>query len=199
MGNLNTQLFCCSDDMIDDVSSGKIAVAYYVLGSYAMARRDAKDTIRIIAPQDFTTVVVRNVLILTKSQQPSIATRFVDHLIKAAWDESSSTADYPFPTISRDPSASDVSLRPIHMGPGLLFYFDKLKSIAFSPNEKTPFCSPEAAYSLNQTCYHFAHLYPDDGIFWSNNAPHPNLWPISYATETAGNMSHKPSQGSLIS
>ena len=62
-----------------------------------------------------------------------------------------------------------------------------------------PFCSPEAVYRLNQTCDHFAHLYPDYGIFWNNNAPHPNLWPISYATETAGRMSHKPSQGSLIS
>ena len=198
MGNLDTQLYYCSDDMIDDMSSGKITVAYYVLGSYSMVRSDAKDTISISAPQDFTTVMMRNVLILTKSQQPSIATRFVDHLIKAAWDESSSTADYPFPTISRDPSESDASLRPIRMGPGLLVYLDKLKSIAFSPNEKTPFCSPEAAYCLNQTCDHFAHLYPDYGIFWSNNAPHPNLWPISYATETVGRMSHKPLQGSLI-
>ena len=131
MGNLNIQLYCCSGAMIDDVSSGKIAVAYNVLGSYAMARRDAQDTIRIIAPQDFTTVVVRNVLILTKSQQPSIATRFVDHLIKAAWDESSSTADYPFPTINRNPAASDTSLRPIRMGPGLLVYLDKLKKRRF--------------------------------------------------------------------
>ena len=65
----------------DDVSSGKIAVAYNVLGSYAMARRDAQDTIRIIAPQDFTTVMMRTVLIPTTSQQPAIASKFVDHLI----------------------------------------------------------------------------------------------------------------------
>jgi iron(III) transport system substrate-binding protein len=75
--------------------------------------------------------MMRTVLIPTTSQQPSIATRFAGHLIQAAWDESSSTADYPFPTISRDPSASDASLRPIRMGPGLLVYLSKLKNRHF--------------------------------------------------------------------
>ena len=70
--------------MIDDVSSGKIAVAYNVLGSYAMAHSDAKDTIHIITPQDFTKVMMPTVIIPITSQQPSIATRFVDHLIQAA-------------------------------------------------------------------------------------------------------------------
>lgn len=131
MGNLDIQLYCCSGAMIDDVSSGKISVAYNVLGSYAMARRDAQDTIHIIAPQDFTTVMMRTVLIPTTSQQPAIASKFVDHLIQAAWDENFSTADYPFPAINRDPAASDTSLRPIRMGPGLLVYLDKLKKRRF--------------------------------------------------------------------
>ena len=131
MGNLDIQLYCCSGAMIDDVSSGKIAVAYNVLGSYAMARRDAQDTIHIIAPQDFTTVMMRTVLIPTTSQQPAIASKFVDHPIQAAWDENFSTADYTFPAINRDPAASDTSLRPIRMGPGLLVYLDKLKKRRF--------------------------------------------------------------------
>ncbi|MFV2034108.1 MAG: ABC transporter substrate-binding protein, partial [Halocynthiibacter sp.] len=35
MGRLGTRLYCCSSDMIRDVSEGRIAVAYNVLGSYA--------------------------------------------------------------------------------------------------------------------------------------------------------------------
>ena len=35
MGQLETNLYCCSSDMIDDVVSGNIDIAYNVLGSYA--------------------------------------------------------------------------------------------------------------------------------------------------------------------
>ncbi len=35
MGRLNTQLYCCSGAMIDDVYQGRLALAYNVLGSYA--------------------------------------------------------------------------------------------------------------------------------------------------------------------
>ncbi len=130
MGHLDIQLYCCSGAMIDDVSSGKIAVAYNVLGSYAMARRDAKANIHIITPQDFTTVMLRTALIPTTAQRPALAGQFIDHLIRAAWlDET--TDNYPFPDINRDPLASNTSLRPIRMGPGLLVYLDKLKKRQF--------------------------------------------------------------------
>jgi iron(III) transport system substrate-binding protein len=130
MGHLDIQLYCCSGAMIDDVSSGKIAVAYNVLGSYAMARRDAKANIHIITPQDFTTVMLRTALIPTTAQRPALAGQFIDHLIRAAWlDET--TDSYPFPDINRDPLASNTSLRPIRMGPGLLVYLDKLKKRQF--------------------------------------------------------------------
>ena len=68
MGNLGARLYCCSSDMIDDVASGRIAVAYNVLGSYAEARHDVADHIEIIQPSDFTTVMLRTALI------PSITT-----------------------------------------------------------------------------------------------------------------------------
>ena len=49
--------------MIDDFSSGKIAVAYNVRGSYAEVHSDVQDQIHVIALQDFTTVMLRTVLI----------------------------------------------------------------------------------------------------------------------------------------
>ena len=41
MGHLDIQLYCCPGAMIDDVSSGKIAVADNVLGCYAEVRSNA--------------------------------------------------------------------------------------------------------------------------------------------------------------
>ena len=61
MGNLGTQLYCCSGEMIDDLVSGKIAVAYNVLGSYADDRAEVGDTIEIILPADFPTTMMRTV------------------------------------------------------------------------------------------------------------------------------------------
>lgn len=130
MGHLDIQLYCCSGEMIDDVNSGKIAVAYNVLGSYAMARRDAKANIHIVTPQDFTTVMLRTVLIPKTAQRPVLAGKFVDHLIRAAWSDET-REDYPFPNINRDPLASNTSLRPIRIGPGLLVYLDELKKRRF--------------------------------------------------------------------
>ena len=131
LGNLDVQLYCCSGAMIDDVSRGKIAMAYNVLGSYAVAREDAKDKIQIIAPRDFTTVMMRTALIPTTSQNPKVAAKFVDHLIVSAWSAEETSVAYPFPAINRNPAASDTSLRPIRMGPGLLVYLDGLKKRRF--------------------------------------------------------------------
>ena len=112
-----------------DLFRGRVGT-YDVLGSYAMARRDAKANIYIITPQDFTTVMLRTALIPTTAQRPALAGQFIDHLIRAAWlDET--TDNYPFPDINRDPLASNTSLRPIRMGPGLLVYLDKLKKRQF--------------------------------------------------------------------
>jgi iron(III) transport system substrate-binding protein len=130
MGSLNTRLYCCSSAMIEDVSSGKIAVAYNVLGSYAAARKDLAGSIRIIAPQDFTTLMLRSAVIPANAAHPDVAGQFIDHLILSAWTDAG--ADYyPFPKINADLASATSSLRPIRLGPGLLVYLDDLKRRRF--------------------------------------------------------------------
>jgi iron(III) transport system substrate-binding protein len=132
MGNLNLQLYCCSSDMIDDVASGRIAVAYNVLGSYAAARRDVADKIEIIEPDDFTTVMLRTALIPATSEQPQLAGLFVDHLIRAAWDgQDQGQAGRLLPPLHPTGQGDDAAMRPIRLGPGLLVYLDRLKRAAF--------------------------------------------------------------------
>ena len=128
MGSLGTQLYCCSNDMIEDVASGKIAVAYNVLGSYAAARDDLSQDIRIIAPADFTTLMLRSAVIPVNAQNPELAGKFIDHLILSAWTGAGASY-YPFPELTNDTGAT--ALRPIRLGPGLLVFLDGLKRQRF--------------------------------------------------------------------
>lgn len=117
MGQLNAHLYCCSSDMIEDVSTGKIAIAYNVLGSYAAARDDLADKITIIEPEDYATVMLRTALILKGTTQQRPAEQFMDHLLSQAW--------------ARNPDDQDKNLRRIPLGPGLLVFLDRLKRQQF--------------------------------------------------------------------
>ena len=117
MGQLNARLYCCSSDMIEDVSTGKIAIAYNVLGSYAAARDDLADKIIIIEPQDYATVMLRTALILKGTAEQQGAELFMDHLLSQAWTQT--------------PESQQQNLRRIPLGPGLLVFLDRLKRQQF--------------------------------------------------------------------
>jgi len=128
MGRLGTRLYCCSSDMIEAVASGEIAVAYNVLGSYAAARDDLSDRIEIIAPTDFTTLMLRSAVIPANAANPDLAGDFIDHLILSAWSDAGASY-FPFPELVRETGVT--SLRPIRLGPGLLVFLDDLKRRSF--------------------------------------------------------------------
>jgi len=133
MGNLGVRLYCCSSRMIDDVAGGEIAVAYNVLGSYALARGDIQDRIEIIQPRDFTTVMLRTALIPANSARADLGGQFIDHLVRARWIDAEQ-GDLPFPRIALgalEPQSKDAAFRPIRLGPGLLVYLDRLKRARF--------------------------------------------------------------------
>lgn len=130
MGGLNAQLYCCSGKMIEDIDSGKLAIAYNVLGSYAQARKDKGANIRIIEPSDFTTVMLRSAVIPANARQTKLAGEFIDHLIEASWLQRADT-DYPFPAIKLNLDGEQKAYRPIRLGPGLLVFLDDFKRRQF--------------------------------------------------------------------
>ncbi|MEL6126515.1 MAG: ABC transporter substrate-binding protein [Pseudomonadota bacterium] len=130
MGSLDARLYCCSGSMIDDVASGRIAVAYNVLGSYAAAREDLEGQIEIIEPEDFTTVMLRTAVIPATAEAPDLGALFLDHLIETAWTDTPAAA-YPFPPMAVDGGGAGSALRPIPLGPGLLVFLDRLKRSRF--------------------------------------------------------------------
>jgi len=129
MGQLNVRLYCCSSDMIEDVASGRIAIAYNVLGSYASARTDLADRIVVIEPQDYTTVMLRSAVMLNTTRDRATAQRFLDHLLTAAWG--GNRGGLPFPDPFEAETGERQNLRRIPLGPGLLVFLDRLKREQF--------------------------------------------------------------------
>jgi iron(III) transport system substrate-binding protein len=130
IGNLSPRLYCCSADMINDLRTGKLAVAYNVLGSYAQAASDLGGAIDVIEPRDFTTVMLRSAVIPTSADNPELGADFLDHLIRSSWSREG-IAYYPFPPMLPELDPDRSSLRPIRLGPGLLVYLDPYKRARF--------------------------------------------------------------------
>lgn len=130
MGSLGVKTYCCSSDMISDVASGKVAIAYNVLGSYAKTRVEQGAPIQIVLPEDYTLLMQRSVLIPRNSGKQALAGSFVDHLLRLAW-QSEETDAYPFPRMLNAGDESQPSYLPIRLGPGLLVFLDKFKRRRF--------------------------------------------------------------------
>ena len=121
MGRLDLRLYCCSGDMIDDLASGDLLVAYNVLGSYAAARVAAEDDgLAIILPSDFPTMMMRSVLVSRDAAQPALAEAFVSHLLAEQ-----SAPGAPLPPLARGTGAS------IPLDAALLTFLDRLKRRTF--------------------------------------------------------------------
>jgi len=126
MGQSDVQLYCCSSDMIGDVLSGKLDMAYNVLGSYAQ-RHPQADQVAIILPQDMTTVMLRSVLIPKTTQQPALAGLFLDHMLQRAFGTQTGAGHN---LVGGQPSQSSAINR-IGLGPGLLVFLDRYKKQRF--------------------------------------------------------------------
>jgi iron(III) transport system substrate-binding protein len=123
-GSLNARLYCCSGDMIDDLISGRIAVAYNVLGSYALGRIDAQSEIKVILPSNFPTTMMRSALVSRETRFPTAARAFIQHITDIQADGEKAAA-FPLPPL-------DQTAKPlISLGPELMTYLDILKRRTF--------------------------------------------------------------------
>lgn len=126
MGTLDPKLYCCTSDMIDDVISGKLAIAYNVLASYAEQSEHA-DTFTIILPSDFAIVMLRTALIPTASDSPELAAGFLDFVLGQTFPRGTS----PLLQSTMLEAANENALHRIRLGPGLMVYLDQFKKRNF--------------------------------------------------------------------
>ncbi len=125
MGGLNARLYCCSGDMIRDLSDGKIFVAYNVLGSYAAAQQDSGD-LEIILPSDFPTTMMRTAMVSRDARLPGEAATFIKHLIRLQSTPADGTL--PLPPLNTGDSGARAT---IALEPALMTYLDALKRRTF--------------------------------------------------------------------
>jgi iron(III) transport system substrate-binding protein len=127
IGSLDTQLYCCSGDMIDDLMTGRILVAYNVLGSYALARSETAETLTVIFPSEFPTTMMRSALVSNAASQPVMAEAFVNHLIQL--QSEGEPRDFPFLSLAE--FHGTIGRVSISLEPALLTYLDTLKRQTF--------------------------------------------------------------------
>jgi len=127
MGALDARLYCCSGDMIDDLTRGRIVVAYNVLGSYAEARTESQDALEIVLPSDFPTTMMRTALVSKATAQPEAATRFVQFLVSFQSGTPGETG--PLPPLQGQENGSKRAT--ITLEPALMTFLDTLKRNKF--------------------------------------------------------------------
>lgn len=127
MGSLNAQLYCCSGEMITDLVEGRLLVAYNVLGSYAQAQIAEHDDLQIILPSDYTTSMMRTALVSQFSQNHTLATAFLKHLVYDQFQSDMGTSPLNVTGFNTD-MRENVT---ISLDPALMTYLDSLKRRTF--------------------------------------------------------------------
>lgn len=127
MGGLDARLYCCSGDMIDDLTNGTIAVAYNVLGSYAEARTESQDVLEIVLPSDFPTTMMRTALVSKETGEPAAAQRFIQFLVTYQFDPTDRARTLP-PLHDRENGTKRAT---IALEPALMTFLDTLKRTKF--------------------------------------------------------------------
>lgn len=133
IGRLDTQLYCCSGDMIRDIRDGELFIAYNVLGSYAAAELEKSGGFQIVELADFANVMLRTVLISTEAENTAEAEAMVDFLVTLE-RRPALVAASGLPALDADALSDNAALRPIRLGPGLLVFLDRLKRQNFLRN-----------------------------------------------------------------
>ena len=126
MGSLAPLFYTATNEMIDDIKTGKLVLAYNILGSYAGPRLAGDPDVAIVELQDYTLTLLRTAIIPATSRAPDLGGEFLDFLLgpegKAAIRDEAG-----LPLIDATALVAHPYLRPMRLDPGLLVFLDRLK------------------------------------------------------------------------
>lgn len=135
LGRARVVLSCCTTDILDALASGRLAIGYNLLGSYAVAALRAGAPLRIVIPRDYTVVLSRAIFVPKSAPHPEAARAFVAYLLSARGQARARETSFAFGfdgnTVPEAdgpplPPASAVA-RPIEISPELLAIQDRAK------------------------------------------------------------------------
>jgi iron(III) transport system substrate-binding protein len=130
---------CCTSDLVEDLTAGRLLIGYNLLGSYAYGALQRGAPLGIVVPHDYTVVLSRAVLVPTGSRQPTAAFRFVDYLLSERGQREGREASFFFDLNTKLPDGVDgpatlgISglFNPVTIGPELLAVQDRAKRERF--------------------------------------------------------------------
>ncbi|MGV7033519.1 ABC transporter substrate-binding protein [Methylobacterium symbioticum] len=135
LGRARVSLSCCTTDILDALSAGRLAIGYNLLGSYAVAAVRAGAPLRVVIPRDYTLVLSRAIFVPKRAPHTEAARAFVAYLLSARGQARARETSFAFgfdgntvpeadgPAL---PPASAI-LRPIEISPELLAIQDRAK------------------------------------------------------------------------
>jgi iron(III) transport system substrate-binding protein len=140
LGRARAKVYCCTNDMVEDVANGSLVLAYNVIGSYALAKARKDPHVGILLLADYALVFTRSVFVTRQSGNKSAAESFVRFLLSDSGQTLLKEHSSLFPlveSVSEGQSFFDArfegstSLLPIRLRPSLLTWLDQRKKERF--------------------------------------------------------------------
>ncbi|CAN1536008.1 AfuA ABC-type Fe3+ transport system, periplasmic component [Sphingomonadaceae bacterium] len=134
LGRHKPRLYVSTQDMIKDVRSGKLLLAYNMIGSYAFQRARQDPSFGIIVPQDYTLMMSRVAVMPKNSRHPNAAVRLMDFLLSQEGQKLIAQrgmvpvrddVQSPYPELTRS------NIRAVRVGPTLLTNLDTMNRTRF--------------------------------------------------------------------
>ncbi len=132
---------CCSNEIIEGVSSGRYLIAYNVLGSYVSTQY--RDNVSVVMPEDYTLFLSRAFMIPNNAQNQGAATRLLDFLLSSQGDALLRDSGL---VMRRDPEETflpESSERAIPINPMLLVALDQHRRKRFIAQWRSTFGAPQ--------------------------------------------------------
>ncbi len=136
MAKTGLQTFPTSQDIIDRVADGRLALGYNILGSYAADQARSEPDLGLVLLRDFTVVVSRVALIPRGARSPDTGTAFLAFLMSGE-GQTLIAEKLRLPAVSLEVAGGNSArameealgdqLRPVPVSPGLLVYLDQAK------------------------------------------------------------------------
>lgn len=121
-----------TEPMLEAVADGRIAIAYNVVGPYALTAAQRDRRIGVVFPRDYTLIASRVAFIARDAPHPAAAKLFLDFLLSRT-GQTLLAKQWLLPVRSdvRAPRLSAQQQRPIRVGPELLVNLDTIKRRRF--------------------------------------------------------------------
>ncbi|MFK0166448.1 ABC transporter substrate-binding protein [Rhizobium sp. NPDC090279] len=139
MSRADVKVSCCTGSILQEIASGRIYLAYNMIGSYSYAAAKADPDLKVVIPRDYTLILSRGVLIPKTSQRPDLARRFLDYLLSKRGQDVARRKAFFFAEKGSIPEGVDGPstlgelsfVQPIRIGPALLAAQDEAQRRRF--------------------------------------------------------------------